>query len=252
MTMTELYDERFYDWVNLTSRRSAEIILPLVHTMTQPRSVVDVGCGECVWLSVWSDLGAPDLLGLDGPHVRADRLAVCPDQFFPTNLVEPFAISRRFDLAQSLEVGEHLPQSVADGFVDGLCALSDIVFFSAAVPGQGGEMHVNEQPPSWWARKFAARGYAAFDPLRPQLHGRTDIAPWYRFNSIIYANEAGVRRLSAQALSARIADPDDLDGGGDALWRLRCALLAPLPEPLVTRLSRLRYRMTCALTRRAA
>src|SRR5262249_28820954 len=46
--------------------------------------------------------------------------------------------------------------------------------------------------------------------------------------------------------SSRSDELADLDRGGDALWHLRCALLRPLPEPAVTFLSRLRYRLLLA------
>ena len=43
----------------------------------------------------------------------------------------------------------------ADVFVDSLCRHGELIIFSAAVPGQGGERHVNEQPLEYWREKFA-------------------------------------------------------------------------------------------------
>ncbi|MCX7898829.1 MAG: class I SAM-dependent methyltransferase [Methylocystis sp.] len=250
--MADLYDSTFYDWVKMTALGSARAILPHVIEAVSPASVVDIGCGEGAWLSVWSELGVVDILGLDGDYVRRDRLLLKPAEFIAADLSAPFTIARRFDLAQSLEVAEHLPPDAADGFVANLCALSDIVLFSAAIPGQGGEMHINEQRPSWWAERFAARGYDAFDALRPRLRAAKEVAPWYKFNTLIYANAAGQERLSTEARAARCVDPAQLDGAGDALWRLRCAMLAPLSPNVVTMLSRLRYRMATAIRRPAA
>jgi hypothetical protein len=65
-------------------------------------------------------------------------------------------MGRRFDLVQSLEVGEHLPLSAAETLVDSLTTASDRVLFSAAVKGQGGEFHVNEQPLAFWQELFEA------------------------------------------------------------------------------------------------
>jgi hypothetical protein len=87
----------------------------------------------------------------------------------------------------SLEVAEHLPEVHADRFVSLLASLSDEVLFSAAIPGQGGRHHVNEQFPSYWIRKFAAHGFRCFDFLRPMLWGRGDVDVWYRQNVIFFS-----------------------------------------------------------------
>jgi hypothetical protein len=63
------------------------------------------------------------------------------------------------DLAFTIEVGEHLPESLADAFVDSITRYSCFVIFSAAQPGQGGHGHINEQPKEYWRAKFAVRGY---------------------------------------------------------------------------------------------
>ncbi|MFZ3224828.1 MAG: hypothetical protein WA230_04855, partial [Xanthobacteraceae bacterium] len=66
--------------------------------------------------------------------------------------------------------------------------------------------------------------------------------PWYRYNTILYANAAGAERFVPAALAARVADPARLENGGDFAWRMRKAVLRPLPVAVVTALSRLRYR----------
>jgi hypothetical protein len=71
--------------------------------------------------------------------------------------------------------------------------------FSAAVPGQGGEHHINEQPLEYWRRKFAQRGYLACDVLRPLLRSNTQVEPWYRYNILIYASAAVAATLTIPA-----------------------------------------------------
>ena len=53
----------------------------------------------------------------------------------------------RYELAVCLEVAEHLNESSADNLILQLTNLANRVLFSAAIPGQGGLHHVNEQPP---------------------------------------------------------------------------------------------------------
>jgi SAM-dependent methyltransferase len=240
------YGGTFFEWVNLTARRSALAVVPLAKDEVRPSSLLDVGCGQGAWLAVWSELGVEDQLGLDGAHVNVKSLLIPRERFRTVDLRRPFDVGRRFDLVQSLEVAEHLPPDSAEGFVQCLCAHGDIVLFSAAQPGQGGERHINERQPSYWARLFSANGFAAFDCIRPLVARNRTIDPWYRFNTLIYANAAGAARLRARARASRVDRLSDLDRGGDLLWRVRRILLRPLPEACVTLLSRLRYRLAVA------
>ncbi len=57
--------------------------------------------------------------------------------------------------------------------------------------------------------------------------------PWYRFNSYIYANEAGERRLSEAMLATRVPDGRALEIGGDLAWTLRRAAVRLIPPALV-------------------
>lgn len=249
--MSRLYDDRFYDWVNQTARASARWLLPLARDAARPASVVDVGCGEGAWLDEWRRLGVSDVSGVDGDYVSRARLLIPAENFVAADLSRGFSTPRRFDLAQSLEVAEHLPPASSEEFVDSMCGLSDVVMFSAAQPGQGGEGHVNERRPSAWAAAFAQRGYGAYDAIRPALAQQSRVSPWYRYNTILYANEAGAARLSEAARATRVVDLRKLDEAGDLLWRVRKIALRPLPVDLVTKLSRARYRVACELSRLA-
>jgi SAM-dependent methyltransferase len=248
--MSHVYDNSFYDWVNMTALRSARRVSPLVAANARIRSVADVGCGQGAWLSIWAEQGVEDLHGFDGTYVEQNRL-LFKGAFTPSDLASHFEAGRKFDLVQSLEVAEHLPPECARSFVEQLCTLSDLVMFSAARPGQGGEMHVNERPPSFWAQLFKERGYVAYDFVRPAFARDSEVDPWYRYNTIVYASETGAARLSPEALASRRDDLAQLDGGGDLAWKLRLAILAPLPVSLVTTLSRWRYNAACALQRKA-
>ena len=95
-------------------------------------------------------------------------------------------------------------------------------------------------------------GYDTFDCVRPEIRTASDVMPWYRYNSLIFANAEGQMRLSREALSARVADPAKLDGGGDLAWRLRKLVLRPLPVGVVSWMSRVHYSIACALARRQA
>jgi len=227
------YSSDFYSYIDAGSRRSARAVAAILLAEMSIHSLLDIGAGHGAWAAEWLAAGVKDVLAVDGDYVRRDQLAVPAEHFRAHDLATPLDLKRRFDLVQSLEVAEHLPADRADLFVDNLVAHGDVILFSAAVPHQGGEHHVNEQPPEYWRKKFAARGYRPFDFLRPRLAGRGEVMPWYRHNSYLYANAAGEARLSPAVRQARVPDGQALEIGGDMAWMLRRATVRLIPPALV-------------------
>ncbi|HEX6660794.1 MAG TPA: methyltransferase domain-containing protein [Sphingomicrobium sp.] len=232
--MTEhVYSTDFYDYIDAGSRTSAGVVAGLILGEIEVKSLLDVGSGHGAWAAEWMKSGVKDVVAIDGDYVARDQLAIPPEQFVAHDLATPLDLGRKFDLVQSLEVAEHLPANCAAGFVDNLVRHGDIVLFSAAVPHQGGEHHVNEQPPEYWRKLFAERGYLPFDWLRPRLADQRQVKPWYRFNSVIYANAAGRKRLSKSILSAEVPSGRRIEIGGDLQWALRRAAVRLIPASLV-------------------
>lgn len=169
------------------SLRSAEEIVPLVIDLVRPRSVVDVGCGTGMWLSVFESAGVGDIMGLDGGHMDPRWLTISPGSFHACDLTHPVSLPRQFDLVVSLEVAEHLPETAADGFVKSLTRLGPVILFSAAVPQQCGYSHLNEQWPDYWASLFRNENYVPVDCLRRRLWDNDRIEWWYRQNAVFFA-----------------------------------------------------------------
>lgn len=186
------YTAEFFDEQSGGSRRSAAVVVPIVGERVHPQSVLDVGCGVGTWLAEWIKSGIKDVVGLDGEYVDLSALQIPAKNFRASDLRESFSLGRRFDLVESLEVAEHLDEVSADGFVESLCAHSDNILFSAAVPGQGGTHHVNEQWPSYWADKFAQFGYGVIDAIRPAIWSDRRVEVWYRQNTILLAKGAPI------------------------------------------------------------
>lgn len=237
------YSPGFYDFIEQGARRSADLLLPRVARAVAPASVLDVGCGRGIWLAAWPQLGARDLLGLDGPYVQVDRLAVPPAAFRSLNVTQCFDLGRRWDLVQCLEVAEHIPPSTSSCLVENLVRHGDRVLFSAAVPGQGGHNHINERPLEYWRGLFAAQGYHAFDVVRPELAGQAAIAPWYRFNTLLYVRASAVAALPDWARQTALDPARSIPDYAPLSWRLRRLLLRPLPVGAVTALGRLKNRV---------
>ena len=177
------YSTTFYRDIQHGSRISAEIILPPIFQAIRPKTVVDVGCGVGTWLSVAKKLGA-SCVGFEGQWVDG----VAPDELDirVTDLEKPLPSVGNFDLAMCLEVAEHLSNTRGVSIVSDICRLSDYVLFSAAIPGQGGTNHSNEQWQSWWADLFAQNDFVMFDCVRPSVWENRAVEWWYRQNVFLY------------------------------------------------------------------
>jgi hypothetical protein len=112
--------------------------------------------------------------------------------------------------------------------------------FSAAVPGQGGEYHINEQPLEFWRSLFRQYGYVCFDPIRPAVRHKPAIQPWYRYNTLLYASEAAAARLPELLARTRVAECEQLREGGNLQWKMRRAVLRHLPIKAVTYIAKRR------------
>jgi SAM-dependent methyltransferase len=185
--LADHYADDFYDWQRDGSFKSAGRYAELLAAVYQPRSVVDVGCGRGTWLKAFRQAGTERVVGFDGPWNSQDKMVDESIRFFGIDLNRPTNLTgERFDMAMSLEVAEHLEPTSAVAFVAFMTDLSDVVLFGAAFSGQGGINHINEQPHSYWAEKFVARGYVPFDLFRPVVWGEPGIEVWYKQNTYLY------------------------------------------------------------------
>ena len=174
-----MYTPAFFDELTHGTRESARIIvLPRSTTCSRPDSVLDVGCGTATWLYWrWGRAGI-ERRGRHGRRLRRpDRPAIARGQVrsLPTWGSRSHS-GASLTLFSPLRLPSTLMKFCADTFVESLARHGDTILFSAAVPGQGGTHHVNEQWPSYWAEKFAKAGYGVYDVIRPQ-YGPTRTSP---------------------------------------------------------------------------
>ena len=108
--LSNVYSAQFFDDQRGGSLRSAAIILPYLVQIFEPTSLLDVGCGQGTWLKSAMSLGLHDCFGVDGAWARP-VLSVPQEVFGACDLSAPFDIGRTFDLAISMEVGEHLAET---------------------------------------------------------------------------------------------------------------------------------------------
>ena len=142
---------------------SAELVAAALLPLFPARSAVEIGCGTGNLLAVLRRHGVADVRGLAGPEVPRDLMVIPETDLQRWTLTQMAPLDRRFDLACTLEVAEHVAPALAADFVGMLTRAAPVVLFGAAIPGQGGPGHVNEQRQSWWAALFARHGYVPVD-----------------------------------------------------------------------------------------
>jgi SAM-dependent methyltransferase len=207
---TVIYDARFFDWNSQIAMRSARPVAALVYEMLRPARVIDVGCGCGEWLLAFQELGVRQVCGLDGDHLHPDQLLIDRNCFLPVNLARPFEVPGEYDLAISLEVAEHLPRSASSRFVRALTRAAPFVLFSAAIPGQDGNGHINLKWPDYWRSLFEAEGFRMFDPIRPRIREHPSIEWWYRQNILLYVSES--------VEPSRFGLGEEVSRGGELEW----------------------------------
>lgn len=183
-----MYDQPFYDMIRPGVQDSAAALVPLLMSLFSPTSVLDVGCGEGWWASAFEDAGVASIIGIDGPENADGHRLVSRFHGADLSAGQWPAIGARSDLVLCLEVAEHLPAERAEWLVERLCFSTTedgVVVFSAAIPGQGGVGHVNEQWPAYWADLFWKQWFMASGALRLRIWDDDRIENWYRQNLLV-------------------------------------------------------------------
>ena len=189
------HEKRFHN-VN-----AANVIVPILMEMFDPTSVVDIGCGIGTFLKVFSQYNVKMVLGLDGKWVNRQMLLqnINESEFMEIDLEKFEPLPKKYDLALCLEVAEHLSSDSADSFISSLTKCSDIIIFSAAVPDQGGQNHLNEQWPPYWKFLFEKNGYLMYDAIRSKIWADPTVDFWYKQNMFVF-------------IKSSIADKINIDG----------------------------------------
>lgn len=213
-----VYDKAFYADNVQGSLSSARAVVPIILELMPVRSAVDFGCGMGTWLCVFQEHGVDTVLGIDGGYVDRSGLLIDPALFLEHDLEQPIALARTYDLAISLEVGEHLRTASSRSFVESLTRAAPVVLFSAGIPGQGGTHHINEQWPEFWRDHFRSFGYQRLDLVRPRICLNRDVEWWYRQNIFLYS--------SGSACDLGRAVPVQSAGGLDPLELINARIFA--------------------------
>ncbi len=191
LTHNWIYNADYYsNVVEGPAVMSAEEISRTIVAKISPKSVIDIGCGTGALLMAFQNLGVLSF----GLEYSVEALKFCRSRGVDVQKFDIehdfFDFEKRFDVAISLEVAEHIPEKYANRYIDLMTKFSDIIIISAATPGQGGDDHVNEQPHSYWQEKFESLGFRLDQSLTEELAtewGKSGtVTSWYYRNLMIF------------------------------------------------------------------
>lgn len=155
----EVYDDNFFLVNQEEGVKMAEWFIPLLQREFSFKSLIDIGCGTAHYPKKCMDLGVKDVFGIEGSDSGVQHAIIPKNLIIKHDLREPFHFTRKWDVALSVEVAEHIDKIYSDNYIKILTDSADTVILTAAHPGQGGVAHVNEQPQSWWKEQFARFGF---------------------------------------------------------------------------------------------
>ncbi len=185
-------------WMHVTDRTEtaqAGFLAGLLYGLLRPASVIDWGCASGLYLTPFLAFGCR-VRGLDA-EATAGRLL---DGHFERADLRLDILRTGYDLALCIEVGEHLQAEYADQFVRNVTRSAPVLLWSAAVPGQGGLHHHNEQPTEYWLEKLAGHGFGPH-PLDGQVREAVGASPvclwWLKRNAQLLGRERVKERANA-------------------------------------------------------
>ena len=156
----QLFTTNEFYKINDEETPQAERLAAYLMGRFKPRSVVDIGCASGLYLRPFWGEG----IQVKGYEIADDAVLSASIPKSLIDIVDITVNDMQFevsDITLCLEVLEHIHETDAWHTVKNICnkfRSSDLLFFSAAQPGQGGYGHINCQPKSYWETLFKQNG----------------------------------------------------------------------------------------------
>lgn len=154
---TDLYADEFYS-KRVKYCRRAPVMCQGIIDMWHPKTVIDAGCalGDLVNEFINQKI---DAVGIEGNNACLPYIQ-CPSGCIRIlDLSKKIDLGRRFSVAISLEVAEHIEEQYADIYINNMCKFSNILVMSVCDYGETNKIHCNVKTRSYWIKKFDKKGY---------------------------------------------------------------------------------------------
>lgn len=238
------YSQEFYDSVSNRAVKSARIVADVISGTIEPVSVIDIGSGQGIWLHTISEVlpsvkraVALDLQSHKSPFFDALLKSPVDFEFVEVDFENTSKLpDEQFDMAICLEVLEHLAPDTAVEVAQDIGRKCAYLVFSAAILGQGGTGHINENKFSYWMELMHDQGFIALDVFRPALGKTHDVPNYYKQNMMFFWHPRNSSRSKVKIdLESLLAtNPLSVHDQRKALTKIRYSLVARIPHQIVT------------------
>lgn len=177
----------------------------------QPKRIIDFGCGTGDLAKAFASRGIA-VEAIDG-YSNPDFSTYSNIRFTKVDLNNITSTQEflnrfdvKFDLAVSIEVAEHLNPVVSPYFIEWMTSMADVIVFSAAVPSQDGDGHINCRSRSDWYQFIKQYDFVIADTLRQHFISNPRLGLWHKLNIVDYVqrNTAFAKRINPDELVERL------------------------------------------------
>jgi SAM-dependent methyltransferase len=177
-----------YSFDRAARRNAPKMADAVLEEFPELKRLADVGCGGGIFAAEFQTRGV-NVVGCEYSATSrklAEKRGVKTYPFDLSKSQSPLP-GRPYQAVITLEVGEHIPELLADSFASYLAATGDLIIFTAAQPGQGGHGHINEQPKSYWIEKFVRIGFCVDESATGRVGDRLRslLAFSYLYNNLL-------------------------------------------------------------------
>ena len=188
-----------------SDRYAATIVTRIIDRYLDPQSVLDIGCGNGVWLDVLRDGGRRYVQGIGEDAYALHDLAIDPAQILIASLDRPLTLNRTFDLVVCLEGPDQVEPRFAEVLVNNCVRHADAVLFSTVLSDDA-DPTAGLADSSDWAAAFHRHGFVDVDLIRPLIWHDPRIPFWQRQGLRLFLKHDLPRLPILQAEAARAID----------------------------------------------
>lgn len=158
------YDRSYYEEGFEHNSAAYDLFAKALTAEFHPARLVDAGCGNGGISAAFMRYGCGSVMAFDG---SAASVEIARTRGFTSvqqlDFIEAGEIPATGDLCICCEVAEHIPEKHAAHLCELLSKPAPVLAFTAAPQGQGGHLHVNLKPQSWWIDLMKQYGMV-YDP----------------------------------------------------------------------------------------
>lgn len=145
------YNKEYFENIEKVNYVHYDLFAKAIMTEFKPNTVVDIGCGSGGVSKALKDNGCKKIFAFDySPASIEMTKSKGIHSVKRLNLTKAKNIHVSADVTICLEVAEHIPEVYVKNFCKLIIQPSKILVLSAAPKGQGGHLHINEQPKEYW------------------------------------------------------------------------------------------------------